>query len=79
MYFVGWGKMTTFAAKIESVFIIKMSITNIFGIPFRITCSGEAASQFYNTLQERGSSDLRATIDGEDPANVARTIFINNQ
>jgi hypothetical protein len=53
-----------------------MSIHNIFGIPFRITCSGEAASQFYNPLQESASSDLRATIDGEDPAKVARILFI---
>ena len=52
-----------------------MSITNIFGIPFRITCCGEAASQFYNPLQESTSSDLRATIGGGDPANVARNFF----
>ena len=52
-----------------------MSITNIFGIPFRITCCGEAASQFYNPLQESISSDMRATIGGEDPANVARNFL----
>ena len=52
-----------------------MSITNIFGIPFRITCCGEAATQFYNPLQESTSSDLRATIGGGDPAIVARNFL----
>ena len=54
-----------------------MSINIIFGIPFRISCSGEAVSQFYNPLQDNALSYMRATMDGEKPANVARNIFIN--
>ena len=78
MYFAGWGKMTTFAAKFEEVLLL-MSIHNIFGIPFRIvSCSGEAASQFYNPLQERVSSDKRAVLVGEDTANMARNLFMND-
>jgi len=75
--FAGWKKMTTFAAKFEEVLLL-MSIHNIFGIPFRIvSCSGEAASQFYNPLQESPLSDLCATMDGGDPTNVAQIIFKN--
>lgn len=79
MFFVGLGKIITFALKIVKVLLLMMSISNIFGIPFRITCCGGAASQFYNPLQESTSSDLRATIGGGDPANVARIIFINDK
>lgn len=69
--------MTTFAAKFEEVLLL-MSIHNIFGIPFRIvSCSGEAASQFHNPLQESLLSDLCATMDGGDPTNVAQIIFKN--
>ena len=63
--------------KFEEVLLL-MSIHNIFGIPFRIvSCSGEAASQFYNPLQESPLSDLCATMDGGDPTNVAQIIFKN--
>jgi hypothetical protein len=53
-----------------------MSVYSL-GIPFKITCSGEAASQFYNPLQERISSDKRAILR-DTTANVARTIFKND-
>jgi hypothetical protein len=54
-----------------------MSVYSL-GIPFRITCSGEAASQFYNPLQEGVYSVTRVTLDGEYPANVAQFSFIEN-
>ena len=44
---------------------------NSFGIPFKITCSGETARQFYNPLQERNASLTSAALDGKMPANVA--------
>lgn len=56
--------MRTFALELET--ITKMSIYSL-GIPFKITCSGEAASQFYNPLQERETSDKRAVIYGKVP------------
>ena len=55
-------------------YIRKMSVYSL-GIPFKITCGGEAASQFYNPLQERVSSDKRARLDGITTANVARTLL----
>jgi hypothetical protein len=51
-----------------------MSIYSL-GIPFRVTCSGEAASQFYNPLQERITSDKRARLDGMSTADLARTFW----
>ena len=51
-----------------------MSVFSL-GIPFKITCSGEAASQFYNPLQQIGPSDKRARLDGNTTANVARTLL----
>ena len=42
-----------------------------FGIPFKIACSGEAARQFYNPLQNRDASLINAALDGKVPANVA--------
>ena len=66
--------MLTFALELET--ITKMSIYSL-GIPFRITCSGEAASQFYNPLQERVSSDKRAVFYGESAVNAARN-FLGN-
>ena len=64
--------MLTFAPELKAV--KKMSIYSL-GIPFRITCSGEAASQFYNPLQERVSSDKRAVFYGESTVNAARNFF----
>jgi hypothetical protein len=49
-----------------------------FGIPFKITCSDEAASQFYNPLQDRVSSDKRARIAGINTAFLARIFFSDN-
>ena len=47
-----------------------------FGIPFRITCCGDAAArQFYNPLQERESDDKRAALYGEVSPSVARNFF----
>ena len=42
-----------------------------FGIPFKIICSGDAAMQFYNPLQDRDASTKNAALDGKVPANVA--------
>ena len=36
-----------------------------------ITCSGDAARQFYNPLQARYASLISAALDGRVPANVA--------
>ena len=43
----------------------------LYGIPFKIICSGDAARQFYNPLQNRDTSTKSAALDGELPANVA--------
>ena len=43
----------------------------LYGIPFKIICSGDAARQFYNPLQNRDASTKNAALDGELPANVA--------
>ena len=59
----------------------------MFGIPFKIICSGEAARQFYNPLQNRDASLMNAALDGRVPANVALNFnvevhfysFINHQ
>ena len=48
------------------------------GIPFWITCSGELASQFYNQLQERETSEKRAAPIGITTESVARNLFIND-
>ena len=64
--------MRNFAPELET--ITKMSIYSL-GIPFKITCSGEAASQFYNPLQERVTSDKRAVIYGKTAVNAARNFF----
>ena len=45
--------------------------TYLYGIPFKIICSGDAARQFYNPLQNRDASTKSAALDGELPANVA--------
>ena len=50
--------------------------TYMQGIPFRISCSGEAASQFYNPLQNGVTSTRRAVLEGVEPSNVARKFFI---
>ena len=65
--------MLTFAPELKT---IKEMSEYTFGIPFKITCSGEAASQFYNPLRERVSSDKRAILDGITTANMARTVFL---
>ena len=49
-----------------------------FGIPFKITCGGELAGQFYNPLQMRVSSDKRARIYGHSTVNLARNLYIDN-
>jgi hypothetical protein len=66
-------KIAYLCPRIED-YIRKMSVYSL-GIPFKITCGGEAASQFYNPLQERVSSDKRARLDGITTANVARTLL----
>ena len=62
-------KMTTFALELRAE-VKKMSVFS-FGIPFLITCSGEAARQFYNPLQDRSVSFRDAALDGRVPTNVA--------
>lgn len=49
-----------------------------FGIPFKITCGGEATSQNFNPLQMGVSSDKRAALDGMKSANVARNLLYGN-
>ena len=72
---VGSGKIPTFAP--VKATLKKMSVY-LFGIPFRITCSGEAASQFYNPLQVRVASDKRARLDGITTAKLARNFYVDN-
>ena len=62
-------KMTNFALELRAE-VKKMSVYS-FGIPFLITCSGEAARQFYNPLQDRSVSYRDAALDGRVPTNVA--------
>ena len=59
----------TFALELRAE-VKKMSVYT-FGIPFLITCSGEAAWQFYNPLQDRNVCLRSAALDGSVPANVA--------
>ena len=66
---VGLEKMTNFALELRAE-VKKMSVYS-FGIPFLITCSGEAARQFYNPLQDRSVSFRDAALDGRVPTNVA--------
>lgn len=47
------------------------------GIPFKITCSHLAASQFYKPLQEGVSSDKRAAFYGGIAVNAARNFLID--
>lgn len=72
---VVWGKMRTFAVELRKV--KKMSVYSL-GIPFKITCGGDAASQFYNLLQERNAGDKRAVFYGESAVNAARNFFSRN-
>ena len=72
---VVWGKMRTFAVELRKV--KKMSVYSL-GIPFRITCGGELASQFYNPLQESVSSDKRVRFDGHTARNLARNLLYRN-
>ena len=65
----GLEKMTNFALELRAE-VKKMSVYS-FGIPFLITCSGEAARQFYNPLQDRSVSYRDAALDGRVPTNVA--------
>ena len=60
--------MSTFV--LENVTDKKMSVYSL-GIPFKIICSGDAARQFYNPLQDRDASHISAALDGIVPANVA--------
>ena len=62
-------KMTTFAPELSAE-VKKMSVFS-FGIPFLITCSGEAARQFYNPLKDRNVTLRSAALDGKVPTNVA--------
>ena len=66
-------KKTNFAPEIENQ-NTRVLIPS-FGIPFRITCSGEAAGQLHNPLQESVPSNIRATFDGITTVGVARTLF----
>ncbi len=65
--------MLTFAPELKT---IKEMSEYTFGIPFKITCSGEAASQFYKPLQNGVTSTRRAVLEGVEPSNVARKFFI---
>ena len=60
--------MSTFV--LENVTDKKMSVYSL-GIPFKIICSGDAASQFYNPLRYRDISTKSAALEGNKPANVA--------
>ena len=60
--------MPTFV--LENVTDKRMSVYSL-GIPFKIICSGDAARQFYNPLQDRDASTKNAALDGKVPANVA--------
>lgn len=55
-----------------------MSVYSL-GIPFKITCGGDAASQFYNLLQERNAGDKRAVFYGESAVNAARNFLVEIQ
>ena len=68
-------KMTNFVPEFRAR--KKMSVYSL-GIPFKITCSGDAASQFYNPLQDRVSSDKRASLDGNATTKLARNLLCDN-
>ena len=50
---------------------------HITGIPFRITCSDDAASPYHNPLQESVLSAMRAILVGIKPADVARNRLLD--
>ena len=66
----------TFALELRAE-VKKMSVYS-FGIPFLITCSSEAARQFYNPLQDRSVSYRDAALDGRVPTNVALNFTVDS-
>ena len=63
--------MCTFVPELKDQAKLKHSL----GISFKITCCGEASSQFHNPLQDREPSDTRATLEGRNTPSVARTLL----
>ena len=72
----GLEKMTNFAPELRAE-VKKMSVFT-FGIPFLITCSGEAARQFYNPLKDRNVTLRSAALDGRVPTNVALNFTVDS-
>ena len=64
--------MLTFAPELKT---IKEMSEYTFGIPFKITCSGEAARQFYNPLGESVFNGKCAILDGITTASMAQIVL----